>query len=180
MQAFAYSFCYISSAASGVGNWKPSSWRTRTQYGYDLFLPEYSSIMNLQYVSNGVSNHQPHDCLFIHLFRRRTTKHQSSASLAFVLGIHRWPVNSPHKGPVTRKMFPFDDVIMPHNHAITLMVHNSPVPSQSVSGFQWWGAQHGFSGAHGPVAEHLWGPHEVGRGQWGPGISGRDSSRRPR
>ena len=40
------------------------------------------------------------------------TKHLSSASLAFVRGIHRWPVNSPHKGPVTRKMFPFDDVII--------------------------------------------------------------------
>ena len=39
-------------------------------------------------------------------------KHQSSASLAFVWGIHRGPVNSPHKWPVTRKMFPFDDVIM--------------------------------------------------------------------
>ena len=39
-------------------------------------------------------------------------KHQSPASLAFVWGIHRWPVNSPHKWPVTRKMFPFDDVIM--------------------------------------------------------------------
>ena len=39
-------------------------------------------------------------------------KHQSSASLAFVRGIHRCPVNSPHKWPVTRKMFPFDDVIM--------------------------------------------------------------------
>ena len=39
-------------------------------------------------------------------------KHQSSASLAFVRGIHRRPVNSLHKGPVTRKMFPFDDVIM--------------------------------------------------------------------
>ena len=39
-------------------------------------------------------------------------KHQSSASLAFVRGIHRGPVNSTHKGPVTRKMFPFDDVIM--------------------------------------------------------------------
>ena len=39
-------------------------------------------------------------------------KHQSSTSLAFVWGIHRWPVNSPHKGPVTRNMFPFDDVIM--------------------------------------------------------------------
>ena len=39
-------------------------------------------------------------------------QYQSSASLAFVRGLHRWPVNSPHKGPVTRKMFPFDDVIM--------------------------------------------------------------------
>ena len=39
-------------------------------------------------------------------------KHQSSTSLAFVRGIHRRPVNFPHKGPVTRKMFPFDDVIM--------------------------------------------------------------------
>ena len=39
-------------------------------------------------------------------------KHQISASLAFVRGIHRGPVNSPHKGPVTRKKFPFDDVIM--------------------------------------------------------------------
>ena len=39
-------------------------------------------------------------------------KHQSSASLTFVRGIHRWPVNSPHKGPVTWKLFPFDDVII--------------------------------------------------------------------
>ena len=40
------------------------------------------------------------------------SKHQSSASLAFVWEIHRWPVNFPHKWPVTRKIFPFDDVIM--------------------------------------------------------------------
>ena len=39
-------------------------------------------------------------------------KHQSTASLAFVRGNHRWPVDSPHTGPVTRKMFPFGDVIM--------------------------------------------------------------------
>ena len=39
-------------------------------------------------------------------------KYQSSASLSFVRGIRRWPVNSPHKGPVAWKMFPFDDVIM--------------------------------------------------------------------
>ena len=44
-------------------------------------------------------------------------KHQSSASLAFVWGIHRRPVNSPHKWPVTRKMFPFDDVIISANNA---------------------------------------------------------------
>ena len=39
-------------------------------------------------------------------------KHHSPASLPFVWGIHRWPVNSPLKGPITRKLFPFDDVIM--------------------------------------------------------------------
>ena len=42
----------------------------------------------------------------------------SGASLAYVRGIHRWPVNSPHKWPVTRKMFPFDDVIMHRCHWI--------------------------------------------------------------
>ena len=45
-------------------------------------------------------------------------KHQSSASLDFVWGIHRWPVNSPHKGPVTRKMFPFDNVIMDRDSSL--------------------------------------------------------------
>ena len=39
-------------------------------------------------------------------------KHQSPAWLAFVQGIHRWLVNSPHKGHVTRKIFPLNDVIM--------------------------------------------------------------------
>ena len=41
-------------------------------------------------------------------------KYYSSASLAFVRGIHRGPVNSPHKGPVSWEMFPIDDVIMIH------------------------------------------------------------------
>ena len=44
------------------------------------------------------------------------SEHQSSTSLTFVRGIHRWPVNSPHKWPVTQKMFPFDDVIMVTNN----------------------------------------------------------------
>ena len=42
-------------------------------------------------------------------------KHQISASLAFVRGMHRSPVNSPHKGPVMRKMFPCDDVMVNAN-----------------------------------------------------------------
>ena len=54
------------------------------------------------------------------LFRRRSKKTSNSASLAFVMGIHWWPVHSPHKGPVTRKMFPFDDVIMGLNNIWTL------------------------------------------------------------
>ena len=49
-------------------------------------------------------------------------KHQSSASLAFVWGIHRRPVNSPHKWPVTRKMFPFDDVIISTEFYISLEI----------------------------------------------------------
>ena len=52
------------------------------------------------------------DCLPNRLFRRRSKKHQSSATLAFVRRIHRWPVDSRHKGPATQRMFPFDDVIV--------------------------------------------------------------------
>ena len=52
-------------------------------------------------------------CWLRRLFKRRSNKfYQSSALLAFVRGIHRWPVDSPHKGPITRKTLPFDDVIM--------------------------------------------------------------------
>ena len=50
-------------------------------------------------------------------------KHRSSASLAFVREIHRWSVNSPHKGPVTREMFPFDGVIIMFTH-----LHDSSGP----------------------------------------------------
>ena len=49
-------------------------------------------------------------------------KHQSSASLAFVRGIHRWPVDSMHKGLVMRKMFPFDDVIIVWRHMASWIV----------------------------------------------------------
>ena len=65
---------------------------------------------------DGVSNDQPHDCLRNSLFGRRSKKTSKFRLTGFCAGIHWGPVNSPHKWPVTRKMFPFDDVIMPRRH----------------------------------------------------------------
>ena len=59
-----------------------------------------------------VSNHQPHGCLLNRLFRRRWKKTSKLRVTGLCVGNSQGPVNSPHKGPVTRKMFPFDDVIM--------------------------------------------------------------------
>ena len=61
---------------------------------------------------DGVSNHQPHGCLLNRLFRRRSNKTSKLRVTGLCVGNSPGPVNSPHKGPVTRKMFPFDDVIM--------------------------------------------------------------------
>ena len=60
----------------------------------------------------GVSNHQLHCCLLNRLFRRRSNKTSKLRVTGLCAGSSPGPVNSPHKGPVTRKMFPFDDVIM--------------------------------------------------------------------
>ena len=57
-------------------------------------------------------------------------KHQSSASLAFVREINRWQVNSPHKWPVTRKMFPFEDVIMFLLNIWNIFVCTNGVPTK--------------------------------------------------
>ena len=53
-------------------------------------------------------------------------KHQSSAPLTFVRGIHWWLVNFPHKGPVTQKMFPFDDIMGIHQ-SLMHSLHKGPV-----------------------------------------------------
>ena len=60
----------------------------------------------------GISNHQAHDCLFNRFFRCRSKKTSKLRVTGLWAGIHRVPVNSPHKWPVTRKMFSFDGVIM--------------------------------------------------------------------
>ena len=85
-------------------------------HGLIVQLKKWNTLQWRHIGRDSVSYDQPHDCLLNRLFRRRKQtqkrKHQSSASLAFVRGIHRGPVNSPHKWPVKRKMFPFDDVFM--------------------------------------------------------------------
>ena len=79
-----------------------------------IFILKCDSDITLRWRHNehdGVSNHR-FDYLLSRLVSPDQRKHQSSASLTFVRVIHRWLVNSQHKGPVTRKSFPFDDVIM--------------------------------------------------------------------
>ena len=100
---------------------------------------------------DGISNHQLHDCLLNRLFNQGVDqrKLQSSTSLAFMRGIHRWPVNSMHKGPVTRKMCPFDDIIMSVIvawHPISIrsfdfnihLTHYSPVISYGIMDHSFW------------------------------------------
>ena len=65
-------------------------------------------------------------------------KYQNPASPAFVRGNHQWPVNMPHKGPVMRKMFPSDDVIM-----VKIADHLGPVRGsmETLSALRahlWW------------------------------------------
>ena len=53
----------------------------------------------------GVSNHQPRGCLLDRLFRRRWRKTSKLRVTGLCVGNSPGPVNSPHKGPVTRKCF---------------------------------------------------------------------------
>ena len=87
---------------SSVWQWRGGKYRPyhRTQYSDAIMSTMASQITSLRVVYSIVYSDADQ------------RKHQSSASLAFVRGIHRWPVNSPHKGPVTRKMFPIDNGIM--------------------------------------------------------------------
>ena len=106
---------YCGKASCGLENRGPLAlevivWHTKT-----LHFCWCTVRFTLLWRHNGrdcVSNHQPHDCLLNRLFRSRSQKTSKLRVTGLcVQGIHRWPVNSPHKRPVTRKMFLFDDVI---------------------------------------------------------------------
>ena len=97
---YGYYHCCQSSTHKSVGNPHKGEATALKHYCDDIMDAMASQITSLTNVYSTVYSDADQ------------RKHQSSASLASVRGIHRGPVNSPHKGPVRRKMFPFDDVTM--------------------------------------------------------------------
>ena len=90
-------------------------------------LIHYSDVIMSQVASSITSLTIVYSTVYTGTYQR---KHQNSASLACARGTHRWPVNSPHKGTVMRKMFPFDYVIIPScNHsALIINILKQPSP----------------------------------------------------
>ena len=78
-------------------------------YGMSVVSSHYDDVIMTMLASQITSLQVVYSIVYSGVNQR---KHQSSASLAIVRGIHRGPVNFPHKWPVTRKMFRFEDVIM--------------------------------------------------------------------
>ena len=68
---------------------------------------------------DGVSNHQPHDCLLNRSVRRRSRKTLKLRVTGLLRGIHRWPVNSSHKCLVTRKMFRWCHIFFSTGHIVS-------------------------------------------------------------
>ena len=89
--------------------------KTSEEILQDLAETHYNDVIMSEMVSQLTSLTSVYLTLYSGTDQR---KHQSSASLAFVRGIYRWPVNSPRKGPITRKMFSFDDVLMSRDNCI--------------------------------------------------------------
>ena len=95
------------SALDCHGQWGKCTWARFPGY-LTLSRSHYSDVIMSAMASEitGVS------IIYSNVCSADQRKHQSSASLAFVGGIHRWPVNSPYKGPVAQKLLPFNDVIL--------------------------------------------------------------------
>ena len=73
------------------------------------------------------------DYLLNCLFRYISKKTAKLRVTGVVRGIHRWPVDYPHKGPVTRKRFPFDDTIMMQHDTMAMQHYNAVCPRPSKS-----------------------------------------------
>ena len=85
---------------------------SENQFNHLLYLLIFSSPLQWRHNQcDGFSNHQPRDCLLNRLFRRRSTKTSKLRVTGLCVGNSPVTGEFPHKLPVTRKMFPFDDVI---------------------------------------------------------------------
>ena len=99
----------------GLMNISNSNSRMQLLLLYIFIKPMRHPVQSLRWRHNEhhcVSNHHHYHCLLNRLFGCRSKKISKLRVTGLCGGIHRGPVNSPHKGPMTRKMFPFDDVIM--------------------------------------------------------------------
>ena len=100
---------YSVTCAAVLTNKIEAAWNAIYIYIYIYKVPHHNDVIMGAMSSQITSLTIVYSTVYSDADQRR---HQSSAPLAFARGIHRWPVNSRHKGPVTRKKFPFDDVIM--------------------------------------------------------------------
>ena len=134
---------------------------------WDAITPIMMSLkcITLRWHHNGcdsVSNHQTRDCLLSRLFRRRSKKTWKLRVTGLCVGNSPGPVNFPHKGPVTRKMFPFDDVIMKvFVPGVLVYVHSED--TQTIAGHS--------TGKHTLIARFMgptWGQSGADRTQVGP------------
>ena len=110
-----HNFCALNPCIDRRVKKKSISWKRMLPQKRYTFRPRYEYHPHYGDVINGVIASQITSLTIVYssvYSDADQTKHLSSASLAFVRVIHRGPVNSPHKWPVTRKMFPSDDVIM--------------------------------------------------------------------
>ena len=115
--------CHLWSVDIGSGNgWMPSGNKPLHK-----LMADPNVTLHWRHNDHGsVSNHQPHGCLLNRLLRRRSKKTSKLRVTGHCAGNSPGPVNSPHKGPVTRKMVPFNDVIM-----------NPYLSSYSIIRWQW-------------------------------------------
>ena len=105
------------------------SWRLKRERK-DMIITHYDDVIMSSLASQITSLTVVYSTVYS---RGDQRKHQSSASLTFTWGIHRGPVNSPHKGPVTRKLFPFDDVIMLIQIMARRMFDTKPWPEPTIA-----------------------------------------------
>ena len=110
-----------------MSRWKIVLWENGLSL---LFVYSFSTPLVTHYIDVIMTTmaFQPHGCLLNRLFRRRSKKTSKLRVTGLCVGNSPGPVNSPHKWPVTRKMFSFDDVIMVYTCLIEYKSSTGNIP----------------------------------------------------